>query len=171
MNNSTIIRVLETNEHRLVEMMREANPSSREYTDMMENLARGRGLANALQNNPDPFVMPEIPDPAPDARAADPENIEESSEAARETVMPVSEPKADPAAEEEQTPETKAPAVKPCPKPEPQLSKQEMVMQLSFYANKGVDVAAHMGEMGYARLSDIPQSRYQELLEKVKGAV
>ena len=53
------------------------------------------------------------------------------------------------------------------------LTKEEVRDKLSTYSNKydHLDVAAIMSEMGYSKLSDIPATKYSELLEKVEAAV
>lgn len=55
----------------------------------------------------------------------------------------------------------------------PTMSKEEVRDKLSTYSNKydSLDVASIMAEMGYGKLSDIPATRYCELLEKVEAAV
>jgi hypothetical protein len=53
------------------------------------------------------------------------------------------------------------------------MSKEDVRDKLSTYSNKydHLDVAAIMSEMGYSKLSEIPATRYSELLEKVETAV
>lgn len=53
------------------------------------------------------------------------------------------------------------------------MSKEDVRDRLSTYSNKydHLDVAAIMSEMGYSKLSEIPATRYSELLEKVEKAV
>ena len=57
--------------------------------------------------------------------------------------------------------------------PEPTMSKEEVRDKLSTYSNKydSLDVAAIMSDMGYGKLSDIPATKYGELLERVEAAV
>jgi hypothetical protein len=57
--------------------------------------------------------------------------------------------------------------------PEPTMTKEDVRDKLSTYSNKydHLDVAAIMSEMGYSKLSEIPATRYSELLEKVEKAV
>lgn len=56
---------------------------------------------------------------------------------------------------------------------EPTMSKEEVRDKLSTYSNKydSLDVAAIMSDMGYGKLSDIPATKYGELLERVEAAV
>ena len=73
-------------------------------------------------------------------------------------------------------PEPEIPTPAPAPEPEPvssTLTKEEVRDKLSTYSNKydHLDVAAIMSEMGYSKLSDIPATKYSELLEKVEAAV
>ena len=57
--------------------------------------------------------------------------------------------------------------------PAPTMSKEEVRDKLSTYSNKydSLDVAAIMSDMGYGKLSDIPATKYGELLERVEAAV
>lgn len=180
MDNSKIIQVLEANERQLVGLMEEANPATSDYTTMMENLIRSRSLAAALQRHPDPYVDPEA------AKQQKEEAIKSVISAAKKAKAgkPVEEPKAEQAdggmaaegdeanADTETTPEPKAESeIKPCPKPEHKLTKAEVRTALSAYANAGADVATVMQGMGYAKLSDVPEDRYEELLAAAKKAV
>lgn len=72
-----------------------------------------------------------------------------------------------------------APDPEPEPEPEPKpgvgdgemLSKEDVRAKLAALAtNPKVNVAAIMAEMGYAKLSDVPAVRYQELLDKANAA-
>lgn len=56
---------------------------------------------------------------------------------------------------------------------EPGISKEELRDKLSTYSNRydSLDVAKIMSEMGYSRLSEIPATKYAELLAKVEAAV
>ena len=69
-------------------------------------------------------------------------------------------------------PETAPEEVQPEPK-QNLMSKEDVRDKLSTYSNKydHLDVAAIMSEMGYSKLSEIPATRYAELLEKVETAV
>lgn len=55
----------------------------------------------------------------------------------------------------------------------PQISKAELKKRLIDLTNQydDLDVAKIMGDMGYDRLSDIPESRYPELMSSVDRAV
>ena len=57
--------------------------------------------------------------------------------------------------------------------PKPTLTKDEVKAKLLELSGKydALDVAALMAGMGYARLSDIPAGKYQELLNKADAAV
>lgn len=56
---------------------------------------------------------------------------------------------------------------------ESQISKADLKKRLIELTNQydELDVAKIMGNMGYDRLSDIPESRYQELMSSVDRAV
>lgn len=57
--------------------------------------------------------------------------------------------------------------------PKPALTKDEVKAKLLELSGKydALDVAALMEGMGYARLSDVPAVKYQELLDKADAAV
>ncbi len=192
MDNSKIIQVLEANERRLVGLMEEANPATSDYTTMMENLIRSRSLAAALQRHPNPYVMPEMMNVDPEAAKQQKEDAIKSVISAAKKAktnkpteeLKTEEPKAEQAdggraaegdeadADTETAPEPQPGGdVKPCPKPEHKLTKAEVRTALSAYANAGADVATVMQGMGYAKLSDVPEDKYPELLEAAKKAV
>ena len=76
------------------------------------------------------------------------------------------------------------PDPEPIPEPEPEpapkseselegetLTKEEVRAELAALAtNPKVNVAAIMAGMGYSKLSDVPASRYRELLDKANAA-
>lgn len=59
------------------------------------------------------------------------------------------------------------------PAPEPTLTKAEVKAKLLTLSNKydALDLSAVMGDMGYAKLSDVPGERYTELLTRAEDAV
>lgn len=83
--------------------------------------------------------------------------------------MPVPEIVPEEVQPEPVTPEIVSEVVQPVPT----LSKEEVRDKLSTYSNKydSLDVAAIMSDMGYGKLSDIPATKYGELLERVEAAV
>lgn len=83
--------------------------------------------------------------------------------------MPVPEIVPDEVQPEPVTPEIVSEVVQPAPT----MSKEEVRDKLSTYSNKydSLDVAAIMSDMGYGKLSDIPATKYGELLERVEAAV
>lgn len=83
--------------------------------------------------------------------------------------MPVPEIVPDEVQPEPVTPEIVSGVVQPVPT----MSKEEVRDKLSTYSNKydSLDVAAIMSDMGYGKLSDIPATKYGELLERVEAAV
>ena len=83
--------------------------------------------------------------------------------------MPVPEIVPEEVQPEPVTPEIVSEVVQPAPT----MSKEEVRDKLSTYSNKydSLDVAAIMSDMGYGKLSDIPATKYGELLERVEAAV
>lgn len=59
------------------------------------------------------------------------------------------------------------------PDPEPAMTKAEVKAKLLTLSNKydALDLSAVMGDMGYAKLSDVPGERYTELLTRAEDAV
>lgn len=59
------------------------------------------------------------------------------------------------------------------PEPESGMTKEALKEHLITLSNKydALDVSVYMNELGYSKLSDIPASRYNELLAKVEAAV
>ena len=53
------------------------------------------------------------------------------------------------------------------------MSKEDVRDRLSVYSNKydSLDVAAIMSDMGYSKLSEIPNTRYGELLKRVEESI
>ena len=182
MDTEKLLAALEDGENRTAEALRVTNPASETYTKLLDNLQRTLWIEGALRGTNCVRVSP-----APEDKADEPETkpakktkkAEQLADVAahpekivkEEAPAPAEEA---PAAEPEPTPEPEpahAAEIKPCPKPEPKLTKAEVRTQLSAYANSGADVAVIMQGMGYTRLSDVPESRYAELLELAKKAV
>lgn len=85
-------------------------------------------------------------------------------------------PESEPTAPVEEVPaqaeEASEPAPEPEPDPQPTYTKDQMVTKLTHYIDEqGVNVNAVMSAMGFAKLSQIPADRYQELLNKCEAAV
>lgn len=49
-------------------------------------------------------------------------------------------------------------------------NKEYVVAVLSSLGNKGVDIPAVFNAMGYDKLSDVPESRYAELVQRAQAA-
>ena len=188
MDNKNLLAVLEDGESRLAEALRSTDVKDKDYGLMVETLAHVRGLAEAIARRegrtpyapiaynldthevimPEPegqpagasFVEEKEPKMAKKSKSAP---VESAAEETKEQLVPAAE------AHAEETPAESA--ITPAPKPEHTLTKLEVRSALASYANEGVDVAAIMLSMGYSKLSDIPDSKYAELLEAVKKAV
>lgn len=150
-----------------------------QFACLLDNLGRVDYFLNQLtDDSPSVIIGPTVtPTSIAGKRRRSKSDLAQEKPAEPEAPAPVEEPapaEEAPATEPEPTPEPEpAPAaeIKPCPKPEPRLTKAEVRTQLSAYANSGADVAVLMQGMGYTRLSDVPESRYAELLELAKKAV
>lgn len=119
--------------------------SKEETGRLLRNIGRAEGLLHGLETNPETGDSAEgIPDaPAP----------------AEEEKEPAQAPEPAPADTEEE--------------PDPGVTKAELKQKLINLTNRydALDVAQIMAGMGYERLSDIPASRYPELLAAVDKAV
>lgn len=131
-----------------------ANLSDRELEEdgssiLLNNIGKVKGLIYGLRyeekepEDPKPEVAPEA---TPDAPVTEePQEVQEPQEAQK--------------TESEDN--------------EPQISRADLKKRLIELTNQydELDVAKIMGSMGYDRLSDIPESRYQELMSSVDRAV
>lgn len=164
MSNETLLTVLQARDTELTEALRTEDVRSETYMTLLNHIAATRGMAETLHQHDDPFralerpttsFVPEgvslVAGPAPEPKA--------------ETWAPGGSDDTEDAAPTEEK-------VVPFPKPEPALTKTEVKARLTALANdNGVDVAKVMHELGYQRLSDVPESRYAELLAKAEEAV
>ena len=169
MDNNKLLAALEESEERLAEALRDKGTDIKDIGLILETLAHVRGLAEAIARREDstpykPITYSlethEVITPEPEGQPAGASFVEEKE--------PKAAKKAESAPVESATVE---PAVTPCPKPEHKLTKAEVRTALSAYANAGADVATVMQGMGYAKLSDVPEDKYPELLEAAKKAV
>lgn len=165
MSNETLLTVLQARDTELTEALRVEDVRSEDYMTLLNHIAATRGMAETLHQHDDPFralerpttrFVPEgvslIADPAPEPKA--------------ETWAPGGSDDTEDAAPIEES------TVVPFPKPEPTLTKTEVKARLTALVNdNGVDVAKVMHDLGYQRLSDVPESRYAELLAKAEEAV
>lgn len=161
MSNETLLTVLQARDTELTEALRVEDVRSETYMTLLNHIAATRGMAETLHQHDDPFralerpttgFVPEgvslVAGPAPK-----PENGTWAPGGSDDT---------------EDVPPTEEKVV-PFPKPEPTLTKIEVKARLTALANdNGVDVAKVMHELGYQRLSDVPESRYAELLAKAE---
>lgn len=132
--------------HTRLQELPDTELSKEETGRLLRNIGRAEGLLHGLETNPETGDSAEgIPDaPAP---------AEEEKEPAQ-----AQEPASGDTEEEE---------------PDPGVTKAELKQKLIDLTNRydALDVAQIMAGMGYERLSDIPASRYPELLAAVDKAV
>ena len=162
MDNAKLLAALEESEARLTGALQDPGTDIRDYGLLVDNLARVRGMADAIAKRGAHTPYDESP-----AYCVDPHTVEPTPES-EPTIEPEATPEPEP--EPEATPEPE-PEIKPCPKPEHKMTKAEARTTLTAYANAGVDVHGIMRSMGFAKLGDIPPERYEELLEAAKKAV
>ena len=154
--NETYRNTLRDELGRAVAKLTTLSPGSDSYNLCIEAI---RGLSY-LSYDPTELIPTTNP---PDEQTEEPTNP-------AETPTPTPEPEPEPTPEPTPTPEPEPKPVTPAPKPEPRLTKQEVISRLTYLANNGVDVAAVMGSLGFNRLSDVPESRYAELLDAANSA-
>ena len=164
MSNETLLTVLQERDTELTEALRVEDVRSETYMTLLNHIAATRGMAETLHQHDDPFRALERPTtrfvPEGVSLAAGPAPKPEHG-----TWAPGGSDDTEDAAPTEEK-------VVPFPKPEPALTKTEVKARLTALANdNGVDVAKVMHELGYQRLSDVPESRYAELLAKAEEAV
>jgi hypothetical protein len=164
MSNETLLTVLQARDTELIEALRVEDVRSETYMTLLNHIAATRGMAETLHQHDDPF------------RALERPTTGFTPEGASLIAGPAPEPEngtwaPDGSDNTEDVPPTEEKVV-PFPKPEPALTKTEVKARLTALANdNGVDVAKVMHELGYQRLSDVPESRYAELLAKAEEAV
>ena len=164
MSNETLLTVLQARDTELIEALRVEDVRSETYMTLLNHIAATRGMAETLHQHDDPFRALERPTtrfvPEGASLIADPIPAPETG-----TWAPGGSDNTEDAAPTEEK-------VVPFPKPEPALTKTEVKARLTALANdNGVDVAKVMHDLGYQRLSDVPESRYAELLAKAEEAV
>lgn len=162
MNNENLLTVLQARDTELTEALRVEDVRSETYMTLLNHIAATRGMAETLHQHDDPF------------RALERPTTRFVPEGASLIAGPALKPEAGTWApggsdDTEDAAPTEESTVVPFPKPEPALTKTEVKARLTALANdNGVDVAKVMHELGYQRLSDVPESRYAELLAKAE---
>lgn len=131
--------------HTRLQELPDTELSKEETGRLLRNIGRAEGLLHGLETNPETGDSAEgIPNaPAPAEEEKEPAQAQEPA----------------PADTEEE--------------PDPGVTKAELKQKLIDLTNRydALDVAQIMAGMGYERLSDIPASRYPELLAAVDKAV
>ena len=174
MTDEQKLEILEERERYAFGVLQSLEPTTNEFLCCMESIQQVQHLAFKMKLNKDSAgrikTEPEPDsDPAADATpegtweaggneaveaeelAAEP--VESSAEAKSEDAAPLDEPSA---ANEE---------------PSKPYTKEEVTAILTDLRNNhGVDIAAVMQELGFAKLSSVPAERYAELIRKAQAA-
>lgn len=168
MTDEQKLEILEERERYAFGVLQSLEPTTNEFLCCMESIRQVQHLAFKMKLNKDSAgrikTEPE-PDPAADVaprgtweaggnEAVEAEEPAESSaEAKSEDAAPSDEPSA---ANEE---------------PSKPYTKEEVTAILTDLRNNhGVDIAAVMQELGFAKLSSVPAERYAELIGKAQAA-
>lgn len=168
MTDEQKLEILEERERYAFGVLQSLEPTTNEFLCCMESIRQVQHLAFKMKLNKDSAgrikTEPE-PDPAADVaprgtweaggnEAVEAEEPAESSaEAKSEDAAPSDEPSA---ANEE---------------PSKPYTKEEVTAILTDLRNNhGVDIAAVMQELGFAKLSSVPAERYAELIRKAQAA-
>lgn len=168
MTDEQKLEILEERERYAFGVLQSLEPTTNEFLCCMESIRQVQHLAFKMKLNKDSAgrikTEPE-PDPAADVaprgtweaggneavEAVEP--VESSAEAKSEDATPLDEPSA---ANEE---------------PSKPYTKEEVTAILTDLRNNhGVDIAAVMQELGFAKLSSVPAERYAELIRKAQAA-
>jgi len=141
------LKILEEAEERCYRALKTVEPG-KDMGYIMENLSSLHWRADFVRN---PQTDDFVPEPDCDKGEAKPKKKVE--------LDPIEEP----------TP------VNPEPKDtgaEPKITKEDVRKKLAMYqTNANLDVPSLMQSMGYSKLSEVPASRYWELLEKAQKTV
>lgn len=171
------LAILEEREQYAFETLKRLDPGSAEFLRCAESVRRIAGLRFAV-NSRTYYVSqqdaPSLPDRSPafvpgavelrGAWEAGGNEAVEEAEPPAEPVEPVAEDKSDDA-----TPWDESSAANEAPSKS--YTKEEVTAVLTDLRNNhGVDIAAVMQELGFAKLSSVPAERYGELIEKAQTA-
>lgn len=144
------LKILGDAEDRCYEALKTVDPGEH-MERILENLSSLQWRADFVRNPPDDDFTA-VPAPEPDAD--------------KDEVAPAKEPvKLDPI-EEPQT--TEAPGEE---EPKPPTKEQVRAKLATYQVQANLDVAALLQGMGYSKLSEVPASRYWELLELAQKTV
>ncbi len=132
--------------HTRLQELPDTELSKEETGRLLRNIGRAEGLLHGLETNPE---------------------TGDSAEGIPDAPAPAEEEEKEPAQAQEPAPGD------PEEEPDPGVTKAELKQKLIDLTNRydALDVAQIMAGMGYERLSDIPASRYPELLAAVDKAV
>lgn len=146
------LKIFEEAEDRCYEALKSAEPG-KDMDYILENLGSLHWRANVIRNpDPDTFACTGKPNvlPEPDKES---QNTEEPAPGG-----------------DKESQNTEEPA--PGGNEEPKITKEEVRKKLAvFQTSSNLDVATLMQSMGYSKLSEVPASRYWELLEKAQKIV
>ena len=170
------LAILEDREQCAFETLKRLDPGSAEFLQCAESVRRIAGLRFAV-NSRTCYVSqdaPSLPDRNPafvpsavelrGAWEAGGNEAVEEAEPPAEPVEPAAEDKSDDAAPwDESSAANEAPSKS--------YTKEEVTAVLTDLRNNhGVDIAAVMQELGFAKLSSVPADRYAELVERAQAA-
>lgn len=173
MTDEQKLEILEERERYAFGVLQSLEPTTNEFLCCMESIRQVQHLAFKMKLNKDSAgrikTEPE-PDPDPAADVAPRGTWEAGGNEAVET----EEPQAEPVETTSEGNSDDAPCDEPSAaneEPSKPYTKEEVTAILTDLRNNhGVDIAAVMQELGFAKLSSVPAERYAELIRKAQAA-
>lgn len=173
MTNKEKLQILRDREERAYELLRKLEPTDPAFGTCLDNSHRCMYVQSEIVTaDVDESLCGEGVGPAPEAEQ-EITDIREAHELPEEGTdacdpAPAQEPET-----EQPKPEAKEEAAAPATNDAPQLTQVEVRDRLSAASIKHGSkvVTGAMAEMGFNKLSQIPEERYGELLDKVEEAV
>ena len=177
MTDEQKLEILEERERYAFGVLQSLEPTTNEFMCCMESIRQVQHLAFKMKLNKDSAGRIKT-EPEPDSDPADPAADvapRGTREAGGNEAVEAEEPAAEPVeSSAEAKSEDAAPSDEPSAaneEPSKPYTKEEVTAILTDLRNNhGVDIAAVMQELGFAKLSSVPAERYAELIRKAQAA-
>ena len=177
MTDEQKLEILEERERYAFGVLQSLEPTTNEFLCCMESIRQVQHLAFKMRLDKDSAGRIKT-EPEPDSDPADPAADvapRGTWEAGGNEAVEAEEPEAEPVeSSAEAKSEDAAPSDEPSAaneEPSKPYTKEEVTAILTDLRNNhGVDIAAVMQELGFAKLSSVPAERYAELIRKAQAA-
>lgn len=177
MTDEQKLEILEERERYAFGVLQSLEPTTNEFLCCMESIRQVQHLAFKMKLDKDSTGRIKT-EPEPDSDPADPAADvapRGTWEAGGNEAVEAEEPAAEPVeSSAEAKSEDAAPSDEPSAaneEPSKPYTKEEVTAILTDLRNNhGVDIAAVMQELGFAKLSSVPAERYAELIRKAQAA-